>query len=516
MSIAFAEQATHNHFVLDRGGKVFKQTAPVIKLPENTTEEAHLELLGVLNSSTACFWLRQRCGPKGGSGIGRGIQPELWMERYNFNSTNVEQFPLPDLLPFERAFRLDALAGELQRVTPAGVAALGVPTRAALDAAHVAWKRIRGEMISVQEELDWEVYGLYGMLSDNADSLVSDGSAPPLRLGERAFEIALAQKRANGEAGTEWFNRHRSIPITELPAHWHAKYRTLVQQRLAKIESDTYLQLIERPECKRRWITDTWEQMEREALRDWLCDRLEDRAFWFRPDPGLRSVAQLADTLRADADFVVIARLYMRDADLTDVVTELVRDQHVPFLAGLRYTDSGIRIRIRREWERAWELQRQEDAGMKVGNIQVPSKYKQGDFREQAYWRSRGKLDVPKERFISYPECSRDGTLLLGWAGWDYLQQAEALAAYIGERRELDAWDTGRVTPLLAGLAELLPWLRQWHGKIDPAFGQSPADAYAGFLDQQLLSLRLTSDDLTAWKPQPPARGRRVVRKAAP
>ena len=34
LSIVFAFVATHNHFVLDRGGKVFKQSAPVIKLPE--------------------------------------------------------------------------------------------------------------------------------------------------------------------------------------------------------------------------------------------------------------------------------------------------------------------------------------------------------------------------------------------------------------------------------------------------------------------------------------------------
>lgn len=51
LSIAFAEVATHNHFVLDRGGKVFKQTAPVIKLPEGASEEEHLGLLGILNSS---------------------------------------------------------------------------------------------------------------------------------------------------------------------------------------------------------------------------------------------------------------------------------------------------------------------------------------------------------------------------------------------------------------------------------------------------------------------------------
>jgi hypothetical protein len=324
----------------------------------------------------------------------------------------------------------------------------------------------------------------------------------------------LARKVAADEAQTEWFNRHRSTPITEIPSHWPAEHRALVQRRLAKIETDPYLHLIERPECKRRWTTDTWEQMERQALRDWLCDRLEDRALWFRPDPGLRSVAQLADALRTDADFVTVAGLYMRDADLTDVVAELVRDQHVPFLVALRYTESGMRVR--RDWERIWELQRQEDAGKRVGDIPVPPKYKQGDFRDQAYWRNRGKLDVPKERFISYPGCSRDGTLLLGWAGFDHLQQAQALAAYIGERRELDAWDAVRLTPLLTGLAELMPWLRQWHGEVDPTFGQSPADAYAAFLDQQLLSLRLTGDDLTAWEPQPPARGRRAGRRAAP
>ena len=59
LCITFAEVATHNHFVLDRGGKVFKQTAPVIKLPADATEADHLTLLGLLNSSVACFWMKQ-------------------------------------------------------------------------------------------------------------------------------------------------------------------------------------------------------------------------------------------------------------------------------------------------------------------------------------------------------------------------------------------------------------------------------------------------------------------------
>jgi SAM-dependent methyltransferase len=67
LSIAFAFVATHNHFVLDRGGKVFKQSAPIIKLLSNATEEDHLALLGLLNSSTACFWMQQVCHNKGGA-----------------------------------------------------------------------------------------------------------------------------------------------------------------------------------------------------------------------------------------------------------------------------------------------------------------------------------------------------------------------------------------------------------------------------------------------------------------
>jgi hypothetical protein len=67
LSIAFAFVATHNHFVLDRGGKVFKQSAPVIKLREGASEEEHLRLLGLLNSSTAGFWLKQVSHKKGGS-----------------------------------------------------------------------------------------------------------------------------------------------------------------------------------------------------------------------------------------------------------------------------------------------------------------------------------------------------------------------------------------------------------------------------------------------------------------
>ena len=56
LSIAFAFVATHNHFVLDRGGKVFNRSAPVIKMPAGATIDDHLRLLGLLNSSAAGFY----------------------------------------------------------------------------------------------------------------------------------------------------------------------------------------------------------------------------------------------------------------------------------------------------------------------------------------------------------------------------------------------------------------------------------------------------------------------------
>jgi len=110
---------------------------------------------------------------------------------------------------------------------------------------------------------------------------------------------------------------------------------------------------------------------------------------------------------------------------------------------------------------------------------------------------------VPKERFVSYPAASRDGdaSLLLGWAGWDHREQAQALAVLATSRRTEDGWDRERVLPLLAGLAELLPWVTQWHGEFDPAFGGSPAELYQGFLDGQLAELHLTPGDLATWRP---------------
>ena len=391
-------------------------------------------------------------------------------------------------------------------------------------------------MIALQEELDWAVYHAYGLLTDDEkarltapDPTTPDG-VPQVKLGERAFEIVLARKQKGGEIDTAWFERHRSTPVTEIPARWPQWYRNIVQARIDTIAARPDIALIERPECKRRWATDPWEKREGAALRTWLLDRCEDRALWFHTRDGLEqprtlTVGQLADALtrQPDADEIAqVAALYAAHLDkphlaLEQVLLDATDAEHVPYLAAYRYKDSGLRKRA--QWEEVWDLQRDEDKTGERLDIPIPPKYTTADFAKATYWSNRGKLDVSKERFISYPEASpdTDPTPLLGWAGWDHRDQALALLDVVQERRRRFDWQADQLVPLLAGLAELMPWLRQWYGEVDEEWGdESAADEIQGFLDGELAELELSLADLAGWRPAKKGRGRKkAVPKAA-
>ncbi|MEW1869237.1 BREX-2 system adenine-specific DNA-methyltransferase PglX [Streptomyces caelestis] len=525
--ISFAFVATHNHFVLDRGGKVFKQSAPVIKLPEGASEERHLELLGVLNSSAACFWLKQVSQAKGGadnsSGGGNRWSPEAWIERYEFTGTKLQEFPLPQQLPLALGRELDALAQQLAKHEPSTITRDAVPAREALDEAHRAQEQIRARMIVLQEELDWTVYGSYGLLT--ADEVarttladLADADVPELALGQRAFEIVLARSGAE----TAWFERHGSTPVTEIPAGWSEAYQKVVQARLDLIEANKDIRLIERPEYKRRWSTEPWEKREAAALRSWLLDAAEREELWFEERDGFTvprplTVNQLADELRHDQDVQDVAALYAadhlgkRDASLATVLAAVIEAEHVPYLAALRYKDSGLRKRA--QWEQVWEQQREEDRTGQRLDIKVPPKYTGADFLKHSYWSNRGKLDVPKERFISYPGASpeADGSLLLGWAGWNHRDQADALVGLIRSRVETGGWtkDDPRFVPLLAGLREVLPWVHQWYGEYDEEWEGNPAEEFQSALDTGRAERELSEADLVNWRPEKKAGGRR-------
>ena len=555
LSIAFSFVATHNHFVLDRGEKIFKQTAPIIKLPTNSTEDDHLSLLGLLNSSTAGFWARQTFFDRGNGGIGGGIANEAYERFLEFDTTKLQAFPLANHRPVRLARQLDQLARSRSEWLPEAICRRAVPTTAALAEAKDRADVYLRQMIALQEELDWQSYGLYGLLDDGSpsDSGMSsdDLTVPPIVLGERAFEIVLGREIAVEGSETTWFARHGSTPITEVPDHWPENYSRLVRRRVEIIETDRNIALIERPENKRRWNAEPWESMEKRALRSWLLDRLEGwpltgpgrpaadmsprSLVWDEQEPRLISVARLADRLRRDGDFMQVAALYRGrdDFDVGTMVAELVEAEAVPFLPVFRYKDSGLRNR--QVWEEVWDLQRREDTldartqlpptdprhlsadaakaekRATVGDIPVPPKYKSADMANATVWRLRGKLDVFKERFVSFPHVQRDSdpTLVVTWAGFNHLQQMQALAAYYMDAKEQEGWPADRRVPLLAGMLELLPWVQQWHNDVDPAFNQRMGNYFQEFINDEAREIGRTLVQIISWQPPTPVRSQR-------
>lgn len=558
-SIAWGEVTSHNHFVLDSSGKVFKQTAPIIKPRADATETKQAQLLGVLNSSTAGFWLRQVCFPKGGDhqgGEGARVRTTLWDERFAFNVTQIATLPIPAHQPVQLPTALVETSTALQAQSPAAMLANSSGAergelRTGLSTGRSEAARLRRQMIAWQEELDWQIYEAFGLVEPADRVSLPEGEARErvaefgLELGERAFEIVLARRIAVGEVQTTWFERHGSTPITELPHHWPAEYRELVERRIRRIADDPNIRLIEQPEYKRRWNTEPWDEQFQKAARDWLLGRLE--GYFYEGDrvcklsdgfspavagfapatrPVLATTNQLASIAQGDRAFLAVAEELTGGpgASIPKLVRELVESASVPFLPVQRYKPSGLLKR--RDWEHVWELQRAEDridAAEKVdepgipdterarrqtaaaarkkaeiGDIPVPPKYASSDFKKSVWWSLRGKLDVPKERWISYPgtERSEDPSPVIAWAGWDHAQQARALAEYYVDGKQTYGFPPAKLTLVLAGLAELQPWLDQWHHAIDPTFGVSPATSIRAFVDAECQTLGVTREDL--------------------
>ncbi|MBL0196966.1 MAG: BREX-2 system adenine-specific DNA-methyltransferase PglX [Myxococcales bacterium] len=444
LSIAFAFVATHNHFVLDRGGKVFKQSAPVIKLPAGATEEDHLALLGLLNSSTACFWMKQVFHCKGSQGVNEGMKSSLWEQFFQHDSTKMKLFPVVKeaarVVPYTA--QLDALA---RARSEGGVSAVlrnreswesAPQLRAGLDARRTRDDADFQHMVALQEELDWLCYSLYGL--DEASDVVPPDQVEPLSptwlpwcldfaARDAANRATIARGEESSESPSVWFERHRWEPATEAPKTLSASTRARIEARRARTRANPALTLIEAANFKRRWYKPDYETEEREALELWLADQVEtvvkDRG---RPVTLEQASAALQDDARVLAVCEVLTG--RRDFSLTQLVAEALQGDMVPNHRFHVYKPAGL---VKREaWERTWDDQRREDAGEKV-TPEVPPAYGSGDFVRTEYWQLRGKLDVPKERFVAFTEVpGRSGAeTLYGWAGWTPLQRVKAMLA---------------------------------------------------------------------------------------
>ena len=121
----------------------------------------------------------------------------------------------------------------------------------------------------------------------------------------------------------------------------------------------------------------------------------------------------------------------------------------------------------------------------------MPPKYTSADFSSRA-----GLLEAPGQarrtegalRLVppGRPVADGDPSLLVGWAGWDHREQVQALATVYLDRKSNAAWPAQRLLPLLAGIAELEPWLHQWYAEHRPGFPGSPAEFFSGLIDTEL------------------------------
>lgn len=487
LSIAFAFVATHNHFVVDRGGKVFNRSAPVIKLSEHAKDDEHFALLAYLNSSTACFWMKQVFYPKarsdGDVGEDKG-KPEA--NRYEFAGTALLPAPIPKLSSglAELGGELTAIALERAKREPAAMLREWLTGTESLDiaaaSAQVAEQHLLGRMVAIQEDIDWLTYStaLADIPSAAATSMSKDARYRPT---ERPFEASVSPSLSAADAGT-W--RERRLCFEAMP-------------QLAQLENAVQ---------KRSWVptrgafaqrATTFEERLKEAAEALLALQIEQLLL---AEPATSK--QLASALERHQRHMQLTALlsHLGETPL-EVVTALLLRSAVPYLSSYRCTDSGLVKHA--VWEHVWNLQRREDAG-EVAIIPVPPKYDSKDFRDAIYWRLRGKLDVPKERFISYPGAEKDDdkSPLFGWAGWDHLQQATALAGLFHERKTEDGWPADRLVPLLAGLLELVPWLKQWHNEPnDELGGEGPGDWYERYVEAESRSLGKSLQDLRDWRP---------------
>ncbi len=79
----------------------------------------------------------------------------------------------------------------------------------------------------------------------------------------------------------------------------------------------------------------------------------------------------------------------------------------------------------------------------------------------------------------------------------------------------VEGWPDERLVPLVAGLAELQPWVDQWHAELHPTYGLSLASYCAEELARRCAQVGRTRDELAAWRPAPARRGGRRRRSSS-
>ena len=437
-NLTFAFVATHGHFVVQTTPKLFKQTAPIIKLPPNTDESAHQCLAAVLNSSAALFLLKQTC-------FNKNAGEDEERDRFEFSGGKIEQFLIPTLIAialrgnpnplssrlttlsqacWERGRQMPALALKKLFEMPdeayqawndqlpghtAPDPRLGKPfatareLRNAFDRTCELREILRAEMIALQEEMDWLVYAAYGLIGRDECRIPDDKWPEPLRREQRPFVL---WQQADGD-----FDQ----AVARIPADWAEERKKLWRSRLECIRDNEHVRRIEQPVYKRRW-DEQWKVGNRwdcgplayaaefaEAFDGWLSEKAEH---WLENRPGATAVTLEEWTLALWQDNRVRAAWQARQ-EIGAAGVAGSGDEDVAGLEARRPVLPGVDTRPPMEeaagkfftkhfrdlvngqtvpdgipWGVPWEE-------LAARGVEVPEKTK----------KIRGKLNVPRERF---------------------------------------------------------------------------------------------------------------------
>lgn len=479
--ITYASVSTHNHFVVTAVNTASKQSAPVIKLKAEN-EGAYTIVTGLLNTSFALFQLKQAAYNKG-----TGEDPVR--DRCDFAGTNVELVVLPKSFPAsydsETDNQLFVLAKQLRE---AGAQLAGLKPRKLFERPNEAfsswnstlsnWKPphpllsppfttaldlrsarerviiirrdISCRMIFLQEEMDWLAYEMYGLIKKAP--MAEDYLTPSqykearLQLGQRPFEIA-----GRGYRG-DWLSGYQPDPLPDY-------LRPLTEARIALIESNPDIALLEDPLYKRRWVPPDYDKEFRDAAQWWLAEKLEYALEQHGKPISLQRWARLLsrdERVMATLEVLTGSPMFDLEQELLKVIRANAapnRPEHYLKPAGLRKYYAARQARLAAPDEPP----------------PVPE-YSSGEFSDAVTWRLRGKLNIPRERFIAYVEFdhSQRGSDApnsegpwYGWAGWDAGQRADALA-FLLDRANRAGWQVHyQQCGLRAALRELLPDLKQ-------------------------------------------------------
>ena len=478
--LAFAEIATHNHFAVNVSDCMFRQTAPIVRLKPDVSHDRLYAACAILNCSVTCFFLKQMSYNKGGG-------PDPIRDRYAFTGDYIARMPLPKAPSVEAdwsglrrlATELDARISSLSTLetskifnkggeayvdwyaTLKGYSApdptLPIPfttargLRVAREQLLALRQDIRGRMIFLQEEMDWLAYEMYGLIKKAP--LAEDYLSPSqyrdarLELGQRPFELA-----GKGYTG-DWPSGYQPAP---LPDYLHS----LADARIALIRANADITLLEDPLYKRRWVPPDYDAEFREAAAWWLAEKLEFALEQAGRPLSLREWARLMghdERVNATLEVLTGTPSFDLEAELLKVIRANAvpnRPEHYLKAAGLRKVYAALDERRRTTDNRP---------------PPVPE-FAREDFTDAIAWRLRGKLNIPRERFIHYAEFDssrgngsipESGGPWFGWAGWDAAGRADALA-HLLDRAQRAGWEVRwRQCGLRAALRDLLPELKE-------------------------------------------------------